>query len=83
MLASPLVIASDEELAKDLWRITIMGQTAPGREWLIEEFVTNALKDADHGKKTRTIVYGPLVRFADKTAEKRFKRAVRVNRNKS
>jgi len=82
MLASPLVVAGDEQLAKDLWRITIMGQTAPGREWLIEDFVTNALKDADHGKKSRVIVYGPLVRFADKTAEKRFKRAVRINRNK-
>ncbi len=83
MLASPLVVASEEELAKDLWRITIMGQTAPGREWLIEKFVLEALKDADHGKKERTIVYGPMVRFADKTAEKRFKRAVRVNRAKA
>jgi hypothetical protein len=83
MLASPLVVASEEELAKDLWRITIMGQTAPGREWLIEKFVVEALKDADHGKKERTIVYGPMVRFADKTAEKRFKRAVRVNRSKA
>lgn len=83
MLASPLVIASEEELSKDLWRITIMGQTAPGREWLIEKFVKEALEDADHGKKERVIVYGPLVRYADKTAEKRFKRAVRVNRVKA
>ncbi|MGF7228709.1 MAG: mechanosensitive ion channel family protein [Candidatus Saccharibacteria bacterium] len=83
MLASPLVITNEEEIANDLWRITIMGQTAPGREWLIEKFTTEALKDADHNKKTRVIVYGPLVRFADKTAEKRFKRAVRVNRTKN
>jgi hypothetical protein len=80
MLASPLVVSGEEELAKDLWRITIMGQTAPGREWLIENFVTDALKDADDGQKKKIIVYGPLVRFADKTAEKRFKRAVRINR---
>lgn len=83
MLASPLVIAHEEELANKLWRITITGQTAPGREWLIEKFATEALKDADLDKKNRTIVYGPLVRFADKTAEKRFKRAVRVNRIKN
>lgn len=80
MLASPLVVSSEEELAKDLWRITLMGQTAPGREWLIENFVTEALKDADDHNKNKIIVYGPLVRFADKTAEKRFKRAVRINR---
>lgn len=78
MLASPLVVASEEEITKGLWRITIMGQTAPGREWLIEKFVVEALKDADKGKKDHVIVYGPLVRFADKTAEKRFRRAVRV-----
>lgn len=79
MLASPLVVSDEEELAKDLWRITISGQTAPGREWLIEQFVHDALKDADDDKKQRVIVYGPLVRYADKTAEKRFSRAVRVN----
>lgn len=82
MLASPLVISDESELTKDLWRITITGQTAPGREWLIENFVTEALKDADDHMKNKIIVYGPLVRFADKTAEKRFKRAVRINRNK-
>lgn len=79
MLASPLVISDEEELAKDLWRITISGQTAPGREWLIEKFVHDALKDADDDKKQRVIVYGPMVYYADKTAEKRFSRAVRVN----
>lgn len=78
MLASPLVIAGEQQLAKGLWRITIMGQTAPGREWLIEKFVVEALKDADKGRKNHIIVYGPLVRFADKTAEQRFKRAVRI-----
>lgn len=78
MLASPLVVASEEQLSSDLWRITIMGQTAPGREWLIEDFATSALKDADHKKKEKVIVYGPLVRYADKTAEKRYGRAVRI-----
>lgn len=84
MLASPLVVAEEEELTKDLWRITITGQTAPGREWLIERFVKEALKDADDDleKKRHIIVYGPLVRYADKAAEKRFRRAVRVSNRK-
>lgn len=83
MLASPLVISDHEKLAKKLWKITITGQTAPGREWLIEKFIVEALKDADtehSDKKQKVIVYGPLVRFADSVAEKRFKRAVRVRR---
>lgn len=82
MLASPLVISDEEQLSNDLWRITVTGQTAPGREWLIEKFVAEAMKDADDHMKNKIIVYGPLVRFADKTAEKRFKRAVRIKSNK-
>lgn len=83
MLASPLVVSDHEKLAKKLWKITITAQTAPGREWLVENFIVEALKDADtehQDKKPKIIVYGPLVRFADQAAEKRFKRAVRIRR---
>ncbi len=81
MLAKPLRITEEEKLAPKLWRLTIQGQTAPGREWLIEKFIADALKDADHEHEGhRTIIYGPLVRYADEMAEKRFRRAVRVAR---
>lgn len=79
MLAHALHIQEKDKLAKNLWRITIEGQTAPGREWLIDTFIAEALKEADEehsGKKI--IVYGPLVRNADETAERRYRRAVRV-----
>lgn len=79
MLVSPLKIEETEKLATDLWRITAMGKTAPGREWLIEKFIADALKDADKHRKDHVIVYGPLVRYADELAEKRFRRAVRAN----
>lgn len=78
MLASPLHIIETEKLAPDFWRITIMGQTAPGREWLIENFFTEALKSADQRNAHFGILYGPLVRYADEAAERRFRRAVRV-----
>jgi moderate conductance mechanosensitive channel len=78
MLATPLHIVESEELASDFWRITIVGQTAPGREWLIEDFFVNALKSADKRNPNFTIIYGPLVRYADEEAERRFRRAVRV-----
>ena len=83
MLARPLRVTNKEELAPNLWKITMVGQTAPGREWLIQNFIADALKDADKERpEKRIIIYGPLVRFADETAEKRFRRAVRVARQR-
>lgn len=79
MLVSPLKIEETEKLADDLWRITAVAKTAPGREWLIEKFIADALKDNDKHRKDHLIVYGPLVRYADELAEKRFRRAVRAN----
>lgn len=78
MLAAPLQIVETEKLAPDFWRLTIMGQTAPGREWLIEDFFVNALKETDKSEKGFNIAYGPMVRYADEAAEKRFRRAVHV-----
>lgn len=81
MLATPMRIKESEQVAEKLWRISIIGQTIPGREWIIENFFTEALKDMDKQNKEFKIVYGPLVRYVDETAEKRFKRAVRIKRS--
>ncbi|MET0779478.1 MAG: mechanosensitive ion channel family protein [Candidatus Saccharimonadales bacterium] len=78
MIVSPLVVDHKEKISDDLWRITVTGQTAPSREWLIEDFIREALQDADKDKKEPLIVYGPIVRYADPSAEKRFGRAVRM-----
>jgi small-conductance mechanosensitive channel len=80
MLAKPLFIGKPEEWGNSLWRITIIGQTAPGREWLIENFFVNAIKEVDSGvrnKMNRVFVYEPIARYADPEADKKFKRAVR------
>ncbi len=82
MLATPLHIVETEEVADNLWQLTIMGQTAPGREWLIENFFVDALEKIGEHSKEFTITYGPLVRYADVAAEKRFRRAVRVQQFK-
>jgi len=78
MVVSPLLITEKEEMSKDLWRISVTGQTAPGREWLVEDYMREALQSGDKDKKDPLIVYGPLVHYADATAEKRFGRAVRM-----
>lgn len=80
MLAKPLRITKTESWGERRWRITVVGQTAPGREWLIEKFFVEALTDIDEGKEgsERLLVLPPMPRNADATADKRFRRAVRV-----
>lgn len=79
MLQKPLKIKSAEEWSDDLWRITVIGKTAPGREWLIEQFFVNSIKEVDEGRKgkSRIFTYAPIARYADPVADRKFKRAVR------
>lgn len=84
MLVTPVDISYTQQLTDKMWQITAISQTAPGREWLLEKFAVDILKERDadvHGDKT-VILYEPLVRYADPEAERRFKRAVRLQ-NKS
>jgi small-conductance mechanosensitive channel len=84
MMARPLRIKFAERWDDDLWRITVVGETPPGREWLVERYFVNALKEIDEDKKRadRLIVHEPIARYADSIADSRFKRAVRVNKDK-
>lgn len=80
MLAKPLRITKTEEWGDNRWRITVTGQTAPGREWLIEKFFVEACIDLDDGKtgSEKLLALPPMPRYADAVADKRFNRAVRV-----
>lgn len=80
MLASPLQIVETEQISDKVWRITIVGETAPGQEWLLEDFFVQALKEASERNRHFDILYGPMVRYSDDAAERRFRRAVRVRR---
>lgn len=84
MLAKPLKASTPEKWGNGLWRVTVIGQTAPGREWLIENFFANAIKEIDidvRKKADRVFVYEPIVRYADPIADKKFKRAVRAHKD--
>ena len=84
MLAKPLKASTPEKWGNGLWRVTVIGQTAPGREWLIENFFANAIKEVDidvRKKADRVFVYEPIVRYADPVADKKFKRAVRAHKD--
>lgn len=84
LLAKPLRVQQPEEWGEELWRITTVGETAPGREWLIENFFVNAIKEVDslvRSKADRVFVYEPLARYADPVADRKFKRAVRASQD--
>lgn len=84
MLARPLRIVKSESWGESRWRITVIGQTPPGREWLIERFFVEALINIDEDKtgQDRLLLLPPMPRSADEIADKRFRRAVRIGKDK-
>jgi small-conductance mechanosensitive channel len=61
-----------EELTDSFVRIAVRATTAPGREWLVESFFCDLLKErAEPG----LIVHGPIVFAVDETAARSFARA--------
>jgi len=85
MLARPLKMTKPEQWGEGVWRITVIGETTPGREWLVEQYFVNAIKkiDEDARKAHKLLALEPIARYADPVADKRFKRAVRVGREKN
>jgi small conductance mechanosensitive channel len=86
LMPKPLKIYAPEKWGNDMWRIVVMGQTAPGREWLVEDFFVNAIKEVDEGKRKKAdkvFIYDPIARHADPVAERKFKRAMRVKKDDS
>ena len=83
LLARPLRIKYAERWDNDLWRLTVIGETPPGREWLIENYFVHAIKEVDEDKKKadRIFIHEPIARYADPEAERRFKRAVRLKKD--
>lgn len=84
LLARPLQIKYAERWDDELWRITVVGETPPGREWLIDKYFVNALKEIDDGKKKadRLVIHEPIARYADPETDRKFKRAVRLHKDR-
>lgn len=72
-------ISRAEKWGDKLWYFTVVGQMAPGREWLMENFFIESLQELDARRKgPKTFVRPPISRHADEKAERSFKRAVRM-----
>ncbi|HEY5668077.1 MAG TPA: mechanosensitive ion channel family protein [Candidatus Saccharimonadales bacterium] len=83
MLVRPLQIMTETEVANGLWHITAIGETAPGREWLLEKYAIQVLQEMDEKHKHKVLATDPISRFADSDAERRFARTVQNARKSS
>lgn len=77
-------ITREEQWGDHIWLITVVGETAPGREWLMENYFVESLRELDDRRKgPQTLVRPPIVRYADPDAERSFKRAIKMARENS
>lgn len=77
-----LEISEIKQISDKIWRITAICEVAPFREWIIDNFAIKVIKKTDlllNGEKP-VIVHGPIVYYADATAEKRYQRSAAVRR---
>jgi small-conductance mechanosensitive channel len=80
VVARPLSIMMQQQVGKDLWHITALSEAAPGREWLLDKFAIDVLKELD--EKHQVLAHEPISRYADSEAERRFARTI-LNARKS
>lgn len=70
-------IIRKEKWGEDIWLLTVLAKTPPGREWLMEDYFVESLNSLnDKLPDDGVLVRKPLVRFADPAAERSFRRAV-------
>lgn len=76
MVVRPLHIMSQNEVGPRLWHIVAIGETAPGREWLLEDYCIRLMKETDEENKRHVLATDPIARYADTDAERRFARTI-------
>lgn len=78
MIIKKFKVSAPEAWGENLWRITAIAQTPPGREWLINDFFLNSLIERDNATKTKKVLsIKPMSRYIDPAAERNFRRATR------
>ena len=76
MVIKSLNIMSVNEVGDQLWHITAIGQTSPGREWLLEKYAIEVMQELDSSRKVPLLRTEPIARNADNVAEQKFARAI-------
>lgn len=80
MLVRPLHVMSQNEVGRNLWHIVAVGETAPGREWLLDNYALRVMQEVDEANKQKVLATDPIARFADSEAERRFARTIQNGR---
>jgi hypothetical protein len=76
-----LEISEIKQVSDTIWRITAICEIAPFREWIIDKFAIEVITNTDAlMNKQPVIVHGPIVYYADTTAEKRYRRSAAVRK---
>ena len=76
LLATKLDIMRVTQRDEHLWHVTAIGETAPGREWLLERNALDLMKSIDQKSKHPILITDPVARYADNETERQFARAV-------
>jgi len=76
MVVRPLHIMSKNEVGASLWHITAVGETAPGREWLLQDYARSIMHELDEESEDPILQTDTIARDADSVAEQRFSRTI-------
>lgn len=76
LVISPLQVMTSSKAGESLWHITAIAETAPGREWLIEKYALEVMKEIDDKQELHLLATDPIARYADGDAERRFARSI-------
>lgn len=82
LLVSPLEVVDVLQSEANIWHITAIGETAPGREWILEKTALEVFKKLDEKSKRPILIVDPVARYADVDMERQLSRAVRNARKK-
>jgi hypothetical protein len=82
LVISPLAIMTSGKVGDNLWHITAIAETAPGREWLIERYAIEVMTEINDMRGLKVLATDPVARYADSEAERRFATTI-VNSRKS
>lgn len=82
LLVSPLEVVEVLQSEANIWHITAIGETAPGREWILEKTAIEVFKKLDEKSRKPVLIVDPVARYADVDMERQLARAVRNARKK-
>lgn len=76
LVVSPLQVMTKTKVGDTLWHLTAVAETAPGREWMIQNYAIDVMKEIDEERKLKLLATDPIARFADSEAERKFARSI-------